>query len=132
MKASTKRSLMGIAVLAAGAVVYRFYSETAGPRYLEGLRRSEREMKQQLPQKVDEFTTLVDVKYDATKTTYWYVIDAKGGAIDTKKLEQGVRLTACSNAEVARTIKTKAFIYAYHYSDFAHRKLADFEIVSCG
>jgi hypothetical protein len=33
-------------------------------------------MKSNLPLRVDQNTTLVDVKYDRTHSTYWYVIDS--------------------------------------------------------
>jgi hypothetical protein len=32
-------------------------------------------MKSNLPLRVDQNTTLVDVKYDRTHSTYWYVIE---------------------------------------------------------
>jgi|SRR5215469_3191745 len=59
------------AVIVAGAVGYGIYSKWTE----EGLRRTEADMKSNLPLRVDQNTTLVDVKYDRTHSTYWYVID---------------------------------------------------------
>ena len=59
------------AVIVAGAVGYGIYSKWTE----EGLRRTEADMKSNLPLRVDQNTTLVDVKYDRTHSTYWYVIE---------------------------------------------------------
>ena len=50
------------ALIVAGAVGYGVYSEWAGPRFEAGLRRTEADMKSNLPLRVDQNTTLVDVK----------------------------------------------------------------------
>ena len=64
------------AFIIAGVVVgYLVYNKWAGPRFGDGLRRTEADMKSNLPLRVDQNTTLVDVKYDRTQSTYWYVID---------------------------------------------------------
>jgi hypothetical protein len=55
----------------AGAVGHLVFSKWAE----EGLRRNEADMKSNLPLRVDPNTTLVDVKYERTHSTYWYVID---------------------------------------------------------
>ena len=59
------------AVIVAGAVGYGIYSKWTE----DGLRRTEADMKSNLPLRVDQNTTLVDVKYDRTHSTYWYVIE---------------------------------------------------------
>ena len=50
------------AFVVAGAVGYLVYSKWAE----EGLRRTEADMKSNLPLRVDQNTTLVDVKYELT------------------------------------------------------------------
>ena len=56
------------ALMVAGAVGYGIYSN-----WMEnGLRRTEADMKSNLPLRADQNTTLVDVKYDKTHSTYWY------------------------------------------------------------
>ena len=59
------------ALMVAGAVGYGIYSKWTE----EGLRRTEADLKSNLPLRVDQNTTLVDVKYDRTHSTYWYVIE---------------------------------------------------------
>jgi len=59
-----------IAALAAG---YGIYSEWVGPEV--GLHRIEADTKRSLPLRVDPNTTLVDVKYERTHSTYWYAVD---------------------------------------------------------
>ena len=59
------------AFIVAVAIGYGIYSKWTA----EGLRRTEADMKSNLPLRVDQNTTLVDVKYDKTHSTYWYVID---------------------------------------------------------
>ena len=75
------------AVIVAGAVGYGIYSKWTE----EGLRRTEADMKSNLPLRVDPNTTLVDVKYDRTHSTYWYVID-KADQFDVKRQRDRFRL----------------------------------------
>src|SRR5215831_10165107 len=64
------------AFVVAGVVVgYVVYHKWAGSRFEEGLRRTEADMKSNLPLRIDQNTTLIDVKYDRTHSTYWYVIE---------------------------------------------------------
>jgi len=64
------------AFIVAGVVVgYVVYNKWARPRFEEGLRRTEADMKSNLPLRVDQNTTLVDVKYKRTYSAYWYVVD---------------------------------------------------------
>jgi hypothetical protein len=44
-----------------------------GARFEERLRRTEADMKSNLPLRADQNTTLVDVNYERTHSTYWYV-----------------------------------------------------------
>ena len=63
------------AFIVAGVVVGDVvYNKWARPRFEEGLRRTEADMKSNLPLRVDQNTTLVDVKYERTHSTYWYEI----------------------------------------------------------
>ena len=59
--------------IVAGAVGYGIYSVRKSTE--DKLRRTEADMKSNLPLRVDQNTTLVDVKYDRTHSTYWYVIE---------------------------------------------------------
>ena len=126
-----KRSLAYGAVIASVAVAYRVYSEYAGPRFEDGLQKLEADTKRTLPKKVDEITTLVDVKFERTKNIYWYVMDTKDGTIDGHKLEQLVRNNVCSNSEMMRTIKEKGFTYEYHYVNKEQVALGTFTIAKC-
>ena len=67
MALSWKRSLIYGVILTIAAVTYWVYSETSGPRFDQGLQKREADMKKTLPRKVDDITTLEDVKYDGTK-----------------------------------------------------------------
>ena len=59
------------AFIIAGAVAYEVYSKWTA----EGLHTTEADMKSNLPLRLDQNTTLVDVTYDKTHNAYWYVID---------------------------------------------------------
>ena len=61
------------AFVVAFALGYGVYSEWVGPK--AGLHRTEANMKSNLPLRVDPNTTLVDVKYERSHSTYWYVVD---------------------------------------------------------
>ena len=75
------------ALIVAGAVGYGIYSKWTE----DGLRRTEANMKTNLPLRVDQNTTLVDVKYDRTHSIYWYVID-KADQFDVKRQRDRFRL----------------------------------------
>jgi hypothetical protein len=128
---SWKKNLAYGAIITLIAVGYRVWSEYAGPRFDEGLQQAEAEMKKTLPSKVDEDTTLVDVKYEPTKTAYWYVVDTTNSTVDTHNLEQGIRTKVCASTEMLRTIKEKGFSYEYHYVNKARAVLADINITKC-
>jgi hypothetical protein len=55
-------------------------------------------MKSNLPLRVNQNTTLVDVKYDRTHSTYWYVID-NPDQFDPQEMARQVQIGVCTNAE---------------------------------
>ena len=114
------------AVIVAGAVSYGVYSRWTE----EGLRRTEADMKSNLPLRVDQNTTLVDVKYDRTHNTYWYVID-KPDQFDAQETARRVQIGVCTNAENSSTMKKEGFSYEYHYKTKEGLALADFKITTC-
>ena len=118
------------AFIVAGAVGYGVYSKWAGPRFEEGLRRTEADMKGNLPLRVDQNTTLVDVKYDRTHSTYWYVID-KPDQFDPQETARQVQIGVCTNAENSSTMKKEGFSYEYHYRTKDGLALTDFKITTC-
>jgi hypothetical protein len=65
MSVSWQRSLIATAVIVAAFVAYRVYSELTGPGFEERLKGIEGDAKKSLPMKLDDVTTLVDLKYDA-------------------------------------------------------------------
>jgi hypothetical protein len=97
------------ALIVAGAVGYVVYSE----RTEDGLRRTEADMKSNLPLRVDPNTTLVDVKYDRTHI-YWYVIE-KPDLFDPQETARQVQSGVCTNADNSSTMKKEGFSYEYHY-----------------
>jgi hypothetical protein len=84
-----------IVVAVAGGVAYGVYSK----RTEEGLRRTEADMKSNLPLRVDQNTTLVDVKYDKAHRAYWYVID-NADQFDPQETARQVQSGVCTNAEI--------------------------------
>jgi hypothetical protein len=114
------------AFVVAGAVGYLVYSKRAE----EGLPRTEADMKSNLPLRVDQNTTLVDVKYDRTHSTYWYVID-KPDEFDAQETARRVQVGVCTNAENSSTMKKEGFSYEYHYKTKDGLALADFKINAC-
>ena len=117
------------ALILAGAVGYAVYGKWAGPRFEDGLRRTEADMKSNLPLRVDQNTTLVDVKYDRTHSTYWYVID-NADQFDPQQTARQVQIRVCNNADTS-TMKKEGFIYEYHYKTKDGRALTDFKITTC-
>jgi hypothetical protein len=119
------------AFIVAGVVVgYLVYNKWAGPRFGEGLRRTEADMKSNLPLRVDQNTTLVDVKYDKTHSTYWYVID-KPDQFDAQETARQVQIGVCNNADNSSTMKKEGFSYEYHYRTKDGLALTDFKITTC-
>jgi hypothetical protein len=110
----------------AGAGAYWFYSN----RFEEGLRRTEADMKSNLPLRVDQNTTLVDVKYDRTHSTYWYVID-KADQFDPQETARQVQIGVCTNADNSSTMKKEGFSYEYHYRTKDGLALTDFKVTTC-
>jgi len=98
------------AFIVAGAVGYVGYSKWAE----EGLRRNEADMKSNLPLRVDQNTTLVDVKYKRTYSAYWYVVD-KADQFDAQETARQVQIGVCTNADNSSTMKKEGFSYEYHY-----------------
>ena len=87
-------------------------------------------MKSNLPLRVDQNTTLVDVKYDRTHSTYWYVID-NADQFDPQETARQVQSGVCTNAENSSTMKKEGFIYEYHYRTKDGRALTDFKVTTC-
>jgi len=116
------------AFIVAGAVGYGVYSEWAGPE--AGLHRIETDIKSNLPLRVDPNTTLVDVKYERTRSSYWYVVD-NADQFDPQETARQVQLGVCTNAENSRAIKQEGFSYEYHYKTKEGRALTDFKITTC-
>ena len=131
MSWSWQRSLIVTAVIVAVFVAYRVYSELAGPGFEEHLKRIEGDAKKSLPMKLDDVTTLVDLKYDADKTTYWYVMDVASNGFDAKDLQQRVEQRMCANEELWHAINERGFSYEYHYANKAPAFLAAFTIAKC-
>ena len=118
------------ALIVAVAVGYGVYSEWAGPRFEAGLRRTEADMKSNLPLRVDQNTTLVDVKYKRTYSAYWYVVD-KADQFDAQETARQVQIGVCTNADNSSTMKKEGFSYEYHYRTKEGLALADFKINAC-
>ena len=114
------------ALMVAGAVGYGIYSKWTE----EGLRRTEADLKSNLPLRVDQNTTLVDVKYDRTHSTYWYVID-KADQFDPQETARRVQSGVCTNADNSSTMKKEGFCYVYHSRTKEGLALAEFKITTC-
>ena len=114
------------ALIVAGAVGYVLYTKWAE----EGLRRTEADMKSNLPLRLDQNATLADVKYDRTHTAFWYVID-KPDQFDAQETARQVQIGVCTNAENSSTMKKEGFSYEYHYRTKDGLALTDFKITTC-
>src|SRR5262245_50491171 len=127
-----KRSFITIALLASLVVAYKVYSDQAGRRFDADLKKLEADAKRGLPIKVDEFTRLVDVKYEPHKRVYWYVMEVKDGErVERQKLRQSAQDQLCGNADALRTIKEDGVSYEYHYMDKTRATVVDFTIANC-
>ena len=87
-------------------------------------------MKSNLPLRVDQNTTLVDVKYDKTHSTYWYVID-KPDQFDAQETARQVQIGVCNNADNSSTMQKEGFSYEYHYKTKDGLALTDFKVTTC-
>jgi hypothetical protein len=114
------------AFIVAGAVGYVVYSKWAE----EGLRRTEADMKSNLPLRVDQNTTLVDVKYERTHSIYWYVI-YKPDQFDAQETARQVQIGVCTNADNSSSMKKEGFSYEYHYKTKDGLALTDFKVTTC-
>ena len=114
------------AFIVAGAVGYGIYSEWTE----NGLRRTEADMKSNLPLRVDQNTTLVDVKYDKAHSAYWYVID-NADQFDAQATARQVQSGVCTNADNSSTMKKEGFSYEYHYRTKDRLALTDFRVTTC-
>ena len=114
------------ALIVAGAGGYGIYSKRAE----EGLRRTEADMKSNLPLRLDQNTTLVDVEYERTHNTYWYLVD-KADQFDPQETALRVQSGVCANADNSSTMKKEGFSYEYHYKTKDGLALSDFKITSC-
>jgi hypothetical protein len=123
------KSLIGIALVIFIGLGYKIYSERAGLRIHEGLKKAEAEMKAKLPMKIDEITIWVKVKYEPTNTAYWLIVDDE--SIDAAELEKLIRNGVCTNADTLRTVREMNFTYEYHYADKELQPLASFTIRQC-
>ena len=112
-------------------MAYRIYSEYAGVRLEQDLKRLEADMKKTLPRKINDITTLEDVKYERSKTIYWLVIDTEGRTFDPGALEQSARDSICANTELVRAMKEKGFTYEYHYVSKDRKPVAGFTVSKC-
>ena len=83
-----------------------------------------------VPLRVDPNTTLVDVKYERTHSTYWYVID-KPDQFDPQETARQVQNRVCINVENSSTMKKEGFSYEYHYGTKDGLTLTDFKITNC-
>jgi hypothetical protein len=127
-----KRSLIAIALLATLVVAYNVYRNQAGRRSGEDLKKLEADAKSRLPIKVNELTTLVDVRYEPHKKVYWYVMEVKDGEkVERQKLRQSAQDELCGNADALRMMKEKGVSYEYHYMDKARATLVSFTIANC-
>ena len=114
------------AVIVAIAIGYGVYGKWTE----EGLRRTEADMKSNLPLRVDPNTSLVDVKFDRTHSIYWYVID-KPDQFDPQETARQVQSGVCRNADNSQTLKKEDFSYEYHYRTKDGLALSDFKITTC-
>src|SRR5215470_5016830 len=90
------------AFIVAGALGYGIYDVRNSTE--DKLRRTEADMKSNLPLRVDQNTTLVNVKYGRTQSTYWYVVD-KAEGFDPQETARRVQSGVCANAENSSTMK---------------------------
>jgi hypothetical protein len=99
---------------------------------IEGVKKIEAATKSQLPLKVDDITTLVDVKYTHVKADAWFVVDLGDSdpPTDLVELEQQAHHQLC-NDYAALTLIQKGYSYTYHYASKEGRSLGDFTITTC-
>jgi len=148
-------SLFLVAIIAAGVAGYKVHSELADlsllgwlraqvgetqrpqeaemlrPEETEMRRTQEAEMKRKLPLRVDQVTTLVDVRYERTSSSYWYILDGRPDEFDRFMLEDLTQRSACANVEILRSITQRGFSYEYYYATNDGSAVAQFRITTC-
>jgi len=105
---------------------------------LMSLKVQAKALKSKLPEKVDDMTTMVDVKFEPTELTQWYVVDLSklpvGKMFGQREVEQEaqqeMQQKVCSNPRSARLVN-QGYRYTYHYADKEGASLADFTITTC-
>jgi len=143
-----------VAIIAAAVAGYKVHSELADLSFLGWLRpqegetnrpqeaeatrteepemlREEADMKRKLPLRVDQVTTLVDIRYEPTGSSYWYVLDGRPDEFDRFMLKDLTQRSACANAEILRLITQRGFSYEYYYATKDGSAVAQFRITAC-
>jgi cell wall assembly regulator SMI1 len=126
-----KFSFSYVAIIAAAALGCSLHSAYPDPGFDENIRKFEADLKKDLPQRVDEITTLEDVRFENKKITYWYVIDTTRAKLDLHKLEQQVWAMLCSKTEIARAINERLLTYEYRYANEQRAHLTSFTFTTC-
>jgi hypothetical protein len=92
-----------------------------------------RTLKGELPKKIDDITTMVDLNLAPTGATFWYVVDfsVHNKPKEPHELEQSAQREICANTDMSRLIKKHGHSYEFHYASRAGVSLADFTIASC-
>jgi hypothetical protein len=97
-------------------------------------------LKNELPKKIDDRTTAVDVDFDRrlvgdsefVNVTYSYVIDfsVDNTPFDLHEIEQNAQQQLCANPDASLAIK-KGNSISYHYASKEGVSLGDFTIATC-
>ena len=98
------------------------------------------ELKSELPKKIDDRTTLVDMDFERheamarkwVNATYKYVVDLSvdGTPFDLHETEQSVQQQTCADPNTSRAIK-EGDSYSFHYASKEGVSLGDFMISAC-
>ena len=122
-------------------LILQFVSENRRHFMSERFESGMAKLKSELPKKIDDKTTAVDVDYERhlgagdrewVNLTYKYVVDlsADDTPFDLHETEQSVQQQACADPNTSRAIKA-GNSFSFHYASKQGVSLGDFTISAC-
>jgi hypothetical protein len=108
-----------------------------GDAILQKVEADAKARKSKLPEKVDDITTLVDLKFEPTEMTQWHVVDLSKYCCKTfdpheleQRMQQEMQQEVCAKPDAAHLVK-QGYRYTFHYVNKGGLPLADFTITTC-
>jgi hypothetical protein len=124
-----KKILLCIFIIGAARELYGTVSNISEAD--ASVKKIEADLRDKLPRKVDEATTLVDMRLDRKRSIGWYRIDTDNYKFDSAEQERTIRAQVCANPSATQAIRDDGFWFEFHYADPRGNSLSDFVVSKC-